>query len=317
MSSSSNHFSLNSYSFIPILSQRKGLKASRYGFNGKEKLNELEGEGDAYDYGMRMYDVRLGRFLSVDPLTKKYPELSTYQFASNTCIVAIDLDGLEAKISIYGAGVKQDKTGKIVETHETIFKKEAERDVSWGNATNTYAAHTGEDLVTSLVKASKSQGGIEYLSIFSHSSNVNIILDNGQYGHQTLGYNEWKNYVLTKLSDVLTNPDIKFTPDALIVFGGCNAGRQLKLDRKTQAFNLAQSVTEKYGIATIGADGYTSPQGENQIRTADYNYVLNYKDENGELQKVSLGKELNKEAITKAKNILKDVEKKKANKKDQ
>jgi hypothetical protein len=32
----------------------------------------------------------------VDPLTKGYPELTPYQFASNTPIQAIDLDGLEA-----------------------------------------------------------------------------------------------------------------------------------------------------------------------------------------------------------------------------
>jgi hypothetical protein len=36
------------------------------------------------------------KFLSVDPLTNKYPMLTPYQFASNTPIQAIDLDGLEA-----------------------------------------------------------------------------------------------------------------------------------------------------------------------------------------------------------------------------
>lgn len=36
------------------------------------------------------------RFLSTDPLTKKYPELTPYQFASNTPIQAVDLDGKEA-----------------------------------------------------------------------------------------------------------------------------------------------------------------------------------------------------------------------------
>ena len=35
------------------------------------------------------------RFLSVDPLTKSYPQLTPYQFAGNTPIQAIDLDGLE------------------------------------------------------------------------------------------------------------------------------------------------------------------------------------------------------------------------------
>ena len=44
---------------------------------------------------MRIYNPALGRFLSVDPLQRDYPELTTYQFASNTPIQAVDLDGLE------------------------------------------------------------------------------------------------------------------------------------------------------------------------------------------------------------------------------
>jgi RHS repeat-associated protein len=70
----------------------------RYGFNGKEKDNEVSGEGNQQDYGMRIYDTRLGKFLSVDPITRDYPELTPYQFASNTPIQARDLDGLEADI---------------------------------------------------------------------------------------------------------------------------------------------------------------------------------------------------------------------------
>jgi RHS repeat-associated protein len=39
----------------------------RYGFNGKENDNEIKGiEGSQQDYGLRIYDSRLGRFLSVD-----------------------------------------------------------------------------------------------------------------------------------------------------------------------------------------------------------------------------------------------------------
>lgn len=38
----------------------------------------------------------------MDPLTKEYPELTPYQFASNTPIQAIDLDGLEAFYVQYG-----------------------------------------------------------------------------------------------------------------------------------------------------------------------------------------------------------------------
>ena len=67
----------------------------RYGFNGKENDNEVEGVGDQIDYGMRVYDPRIGKFLSVDPLTGKYPWYTPYQFAGNKPIWAVDLDGLE------------------------------------------------------------------------------------------------------------------------------------------------------------------------------------------------------------------------------
>jgi RHS repeat-associated protein len=67
----------------------------RYGFNDKESDGEMKGNRDSYDYGFRIYDPRLGKFMTVDPLTKKYPELTPYQFASNCPIQNIDLDGLE------------------------------------------------------------------------------------------------------------------------------------------------------------------------------------------------------------------------------
>ncbi|UTW66287.1 RHS repeat-associated core domain-containing protein [bacterium SCSIO 12643] len=70
--------------------------AYRYGFNGKEKDPEGLGGGLAtYDYGFRIYNPAIARFLSVDPLTKSYPWYTPYQFAGNTPIWAIDLDGLE------------------------------------------------------------------------------------------------------------------------------------------------------------------------------------------------------------------------------
>ena len=52
-------------------------------------------KGNQQDYGMRIYDTILGRFLSVDPISKQYPELTPYQFASNRPFDGIDLDGLE------------------------------------------------------------------------------------------------------------------------------------------------------------------------------------------------------------------------------
>lgn len=67
-----------------------------YSFNGKEKNDEWNGTTGAFqDYGMRMFDNRVARFISVDPTTKNFPMLTPFQFASDSPIMGIDLDGLE------------------------------------------------------------------------------------------------------------------------------------------------------------------------------------------------------------------------------
>jgi RHS repeat-associated protein len=67
----------------------------RYGFNGREEDDEVKGDGNSLDYKMRIYDPRIGRFLSVDPIADDYPQLTPYQFASNQPIESIDMDGME------------------------------------------------------------------------------------------------------------------------------------------------------------------------------------------------------------------------------
>ena len=85
---------------MPGRKYQQGTSSYRYGFNGKEQDKETYGDGNEYDYGFRIYNPRLGRFLSVDPLTINYPWYTPYQFAGNKPIIAIDLDGLEEKIVV-------------------------------------------------------------------------------------------------------------------------------------------------------------------------------------------------------------------------
>lgn len=80
----------------------------RYGYNGKENDNDVKDEGNQQDYGFRIYDPRVARFLSVDPLTKDYPWYTPYQFAGNMPIQAIDLDGLEP-FFVMGTGQHRDE----------------------------------------------------------------------------------------------------------------------------------------------------------------------------------------------------------------
>ncbi|MFL5763594.1 MAG: hypothetical protein ACJ77K_06590 [Bacteroidia bacterium] len=73
--------SANDYSAFGVKLYNRGFEFSgyRYGFNGKEGDFEVHNSGGtSYDYGMRIYDPRLGKFLSVDPITRQYPALTPY-----------------------------------------------------------------------------------------------------------------------------------------------------------------------------------------------------------------------------------------------
>lgn len=74
--------------------------AYRYGFNGKEKNDEINVDGGDYDFGARIYDTRLGRWLSLDPLIAKYPSLCPYNFCGNNPILFLDFDGNDYGIII-------------------------------------------------------------------------------------------------------------------------------------------------------------------------------------------------------------------------
>ncbi len=70
----------------------------RYGFNGKERDTDSPVQ---YDYGFRIYDPRLVRFKSTDPLATSFPWNSPYSYAEGDLIRSIDLDGLEKYVVTY------------------------------------------------------------------------------------------------------------------------------------------------------------------------------------------------------------------------
>ncbi len=65
----------------------------RYGFNGMEKDDEVKGNGNSYDFGARMQDPRLGRWLSVDKKWNLNLAVTPYGFGNNSPIYYIDKGG--------------------------------------------------------------------------------------------------------------------------------------------------------------------------------------------------------------------------------
>ena len=102
------------YDYYPFGMEMPGrtytaVSSYRYGFNGKEKDKDMHSL-TAYDYGFRIYNPALGKFLSVDPLTKEYPWNSTYAFAENDVIRSIDLEGAEKHVRTFAYSVSNGET---------------------------------------------------------------------------------------------------------------------------------------------------------------------------------------------------------------
>ena len=99
-----------------------------------EKDDEVKGINNSLDYGTRIFDPRVGRFFSIDALTKKFPELTPYQFASNRPIDGIDIDGME-HITYRVTLSDQGKVKQVVETSKNLKDKGQK---GWGKQYSFY-----------------------------------------------------------------------------------------------------------------------------------------------------------------------------------
>ena len=86
----------NSFPFGMLMPNRhENSDQYRYSFQGQEKDDEIKGQGNSINFTFRMYDSRVGRFFAVDPLVRKFPMLTPYQFAGNRVMDFVELEGLE------------------------------------------------------------------------------------------------------------------------------------------------------------------------------------------------------------------------------
>jgi RHS repeat-associated protein len=76
---------------MPGRTYTSGNSSYRYGFNGKEKDNSTA-EG-SYDFGARIYDGRIGRWLGVDKFASLLCAESPYSSNGNSPLVVVDRDG--------------------------------------------------------------------------------------------------------------------------------------------------------------------------------------------------------------------------------
>jgi RHS repeat-associated protein len=74
-----------------LFSEQRDWWSTPYKFNGKE----LDSETNLYYYGARYYTAMENIWLSVDPLSDKYPSMSAYMYCAGNPVILVDPDGLE------------------------------------------------------------------------------------------------------------------------------------------------------------------------------------------------------------------------------
>ena len=158
----------------------------RFGFNGKENLNDVKGIGKLQDFGARIYDTRLGRWLTLDGKSSSKQFESNYSFVKNNPIIFLDPDGYSEFYSV---------TGKWIGTD--------------GSGTKDKVLVTSKDLVNAISEVTKS--GLNYITPIPETQNfvlphdqvlvqsVDVFSKTVQYGGKaefmkTLKLNESGNY---------------------------------------------------------------------------------------------------------------------------
>lgn len=209
--------SVNNYYSFGMLQPGRNWNAGnyRFGFNGKENDNEVKGTGNQQDYGMRIYDPRLGRFLSADPLIvqeQKYPELSPYQFASNRPIDGIDKDGLEYD----SAGVSIPRNPNLaLSTAEQAFVTAniptvtsnagaGPGSVAWNNAITEFQNMFGVSPNTTANRVRFFGEGGSFQSPSQFANIPNNVLRNGRVSGAL--YNVLVNNALTQMANAYNTP---------------------------------------------------------------------------------------------------------------
>jgi RHS repeat-associated protein len=119
-----------------------GNTSYRYGFNGKENDDEAYGDDNELNFEARIADPRVGRLLSVDPKSNKYPTWSPYAYGFNNPITVVDIDGQE-NIVVVGAQHDRSSGNKLMFVLQGIrqLKQNVKSDA---NESNSFVLFTDE-----------------------------------------------------------------------------------------------------------------------------------------------------------------------------
>ena len=235
----------------------------RYFFNGQEGDNEVFGDNSLCNYKFRVYDTRLARFWSIDPITKDFPMLSPFQFASNTPIWAIDMDGLEAAVR------------PMRNTARPIIYRENNnyaRTENYGRlpSTRTIRTDTYNYATKNGARSIVSSPTVSYIYDYNspQGNNVSMSYNNIQAQVLTL-FGDWCQIYTSKIEDKINTPQgYKTESDIQIRF--VNIQDQMNFDQLQRAYDVLLAHTiEEIPEPDMSFPPWTSELTQQMIKQAE------------------------------------------------
>ena len=274
----------------------------RYGFNGMEKDDELEGEGNSLNYTFRMYDTRLGKFFIIDPLATKFPDHSPYAFCQNRVIDAIELEGLELYVINGTLGSEPLESGQYSEqiintksakgkTVAELFGNSSVIKCPWLGANNTQARISEADCVFEKIIATHVQGEAITIMGHSHGGNVAILAAEKVYQYYAEKGEEVKINLVTlntpnvvdggyQLSEEASNQiswyQVSATNDKVIKQAGFN-----KTGILNEGGETAKGNGKPTGEFSYKDDFESNKSGSTRRLHPQADYSIEYKDKTG------------------------------------
>jgi RHS repeat-associated protein len=167
----------------------------RFGFNGMESEGTVYGEGNTYDFGARMYDGRIGRWMSTDPISQVHE--SSYSYVSGNPIIYFDQGGednivylvrlasAEAVISKEQAEAIKDLCNSKLsalgsKTRVVVFESHEPFDPRHMDATDSYVFLGSKEEISTTIESNKSAFSGRYpedykeLNDFNHPEESNM-----------------------------------------------------------------------------------------------------------------------------------------------
>lgn len=271
------------------------LSGYSYGFNGMEKDDEVKGSGNSYDFGARIYDARVGRWLSTDPKESKYSFISSYSFANNNPVFYVDPSGEDPEPArrLYIVGVRPSKNDgwlffrasqKIMLLHKHVL-------YSSDDIQKSKVVKSGSQ-IASFINA-QPENSIASLDFFGHSGQKGIYFDESKSSDGIVKNNLYMNSDAkeTAESEDAASPTnqnsvtldaidpTKFTDDARIELHGCETAGNDPDNYEASENLLAAAISKKLYdagkcnavvIGHVGKAGPAFPGDESGTQYPDY-----------------------------------------------